>query len=150
MATVPLVPSTLRPLTEYELAARWRVPVSTVRNLRLRGKGPAYIKVGAVTRYAWPAILRWERQPRPAKSAPTNCAACNGHGLFAPMDLGCCTPPDGYVFVERCDTCRRYFSDGTAARSIDPRFRLVECGRGLRKHAVVPSACNIALPEVSR
>jgi predicted DNA-binding transcriptional regulator AlpA len=48
-----------RLLTPNEAAARLRVSMSWLAKARMRGDGPAYIKVGRSIRYAEAALLQW-------------------------------------------------------------------------------------------
>jgi excisionase family DNA binding protein len=50
-----------RHLTTEELAERLGVSVTTVRDWRRDGRGPAYIRVGSVIRYRETDIDKWER-----------------------------------------------------------------------------------------
>lgn len=57
-------------LTTDELAARYKVPVETVRKWRSEGTGPQGARFGKHVRYRLSDVERWERerfdQPRPA------------------------------------------------------------------------------------
>jgi hypothetical protein len=55
-------------LTEYELARRWRVPVSFLRRRRSLGLGPEYLKLGMHVRYPLASAQQfWEESRRGAK-----------------------------------------------------------------------------------
>lgn len=58
-------PSEIVYLTSDELAVRLNVTDATLRNWRLSGKGPSWIKLGrtkrAPVRYHVDAVLKWER-----------------------------------------------------------------------------------------
>ena len=47
-------------LTEYELAARWGMDVTTLRTWRRTGKGPVFRKFGGSIRYAETAVEAFE------------------------------------------------------------------------------------------
>lgn len=47
-------------LTERALAERWAIAAKTLRNWRVTGHGPAYIKIGGAVRYSLDAIEAYE------------------------------------------------------------------------------------------
>ena len=47
-------------ITTDELAARWRVSPASLRNRRVAGLPPAYIKIGSSVRYPLSLILMFE------------------------------------------------------------------------------------------
>lgn len=47
-------------LTRPEVAARLRVPVTTVAQWASQGRGPRFAKIGRFTRYALADVLEWE------------------------------------------------------------------------------------------
>jgi hypothetical protein len=56
-------------VTEVEAADRLRLSVSHLRNMRVRGDGPAYLKIGRAVRYDPPAIMGWARSQQVASTA---------------------------------------------------------------------------------
>ena len=49
-------------LTPKDLASRWHVTVGALANMRCRGDGPAYLKLGAkAVRYRWLDVVAFER-----------------------------------------------------------------------------------------
>jgi hypothetical protein len=48
-------------VTELEAADRLRLSVSYLRNMRVRGDGPAYVKLGRSVRYDPPDLMSWAR-----------------------------------------------------------------------------------------
>lgn len=50
-------------LTEPDLAERWRMTSSALRNQRSRGRGPRFVKLGPHGRVRYPLdeVLRYER-----------------------------------------------------------------------------------------
>jgi len=63
------VSSTKRYLSNEDLAERFDVPVSTVRDWRRRGIGPTVTKLGGLVRYAIEDVTTWERSCREDASA---------------------------------------------------------------------------------
>ena len=57
-------------LTSRELAARLNVNDVTLRGWRMKGGGPAYIKLGRAVRYPLRLVVEWEAS-RTVKSDPT-------------------------------------------------------------------------------
>ena len=55
--------------TTEDLAARYRVPVATVRAWRLKGYGPIGIRIGRHVRYSLAECRRWERAQAEAQAA---------------------------------------------------------------------------------
>lgn len=53
-------PAPTSALTEAQLAARWVITPKTLQAWRLRGVGPAYIKVGHAVRYLPEVIAAYE------------------------------------------------------------------------------------------
>lgn len=51
-----------RPITQNELAERWRLSPRTLEKWRTLGIGPDYIKVGGRVRYREDEILAYERE----------------------------------------------------------------------------------------
>jgi DNA-binding transcriptional MerR regulator len=51
-------------LSNEDLAARYDVPVPTVRDWRRRGLGPVATKLGGLVRYAFEDVLAWEQDCR--------------------------------------------------------------------------------------
>lgn len=47
-------------LTTRQLAARWQCSAQTLANMRARGAGPAYVKVGRLVRYRLEDVRAWE------------------------------------------------------------------------------------------
>ena len=64
-AHVPLV------MTEREVAALLQMKVSTLRAWRLRGKGPAFLKLGAAVRYRREDVEAFMDRSRVAKETKT-------------------------------------------------------------------------------
>lgn len=59
-----------RLLTPAELAARWRMKVTSLANMRARGDGPRYVKLGnKAVRYRWSDIAAYEIGTAPAEAA---------------------------------------------------------------------------------
>lgn len=48
-------------LTDRDLAERFKISPVTLRNWRVLGKGPRFIKVGQTVRYPLHEIEEWER-----------------------------------------------------------------------------------------
>lgn len=53
--------NTMKYLTTEELAARWRMNPQSLRNWRLQGRGPKFVKVGKKALYAVTDVEAWER-----------------------------------------------------------------------------------------
>ena len=49
-------------LTPDELSTRWRIAVSTLKNWRVQGRGPTFIKLGENVRYKLSDVLDYEKQ----------------------------------------------------------------------------------------
>lgn len=55
----------------------------------------------------------------------TCCEGCDGSGVRVDATPHYTVPPVGYVCVERCDTCEKFDTDLSAAKSLgwpDPRY----------------------------
>jgi hypothetical protein len=52
-------------ITTAELAARWRMAIGSIRNMRTAGRGPKFVKIGhgwsAHVRYRLSDVLAYER-----------------------------------------------------------------------------------------
>jgi hypothetical protein len=60
-------------LTTLQLAARWAMAEATLRNWRVLGMGPPFIRVGRNVRYRLSVILAWEadREADSTTATPT-------------------------------------------------------------------------------
>ena len=58
-------------LNEVEAAERLRLSVSHLRNLRVRGGGAPYLKIGRAVRYEPPALMAWARSLRVTSTSDT-------------------------------------------------------------------------------
>ena len=47
-------------LTTEELAERWKMSPGSLRNRRLSGSDPPYLKIGGAVRYRWADIIAFE------------------------------------------------------------------------------------------
>lgn len=47
-------------LSENELAARWQMSPKTLQNMRVKGHGPQYLKIGRMVRYPLDIIEQYE------------------------------------------------------------------------------------------
>jgi hypothetical protein len=54
-------------LSNEDLAARYGVPLATVRRWRLRGGGPPGVRIGKHVRYLETDVLAWEAAKRRAE-----------------------------------------------------------------------------------
>jgi hypothetical protein len=52
-------PSPARLMTPADLAEFLQVDTERLSEMRSRGTGPAYVKIGRDVRYAWPAVREW-------------------------------------------------------------------------------------------
>jgi hypothetical protein len=48
-------------LTEAQVSERWRISVKTLRNKRVSGGGPAFVKLGRSVRYRLEDVVDFER-----------------------------------------------------------------------------------------
>ncbi|MGE0502082.1 MAG: helix-turn-helix transcriptional regulator [Rhizobiaceae bacterium] len=49
-------------LTERELAQRWALSAKTLRNWRVSGLGPPFVKIGGAVRYSLDAVEAFESE----------------------------------------------------------------------------------------
>jgi hypothetical protein len=82
-------------------------------------------------------------------SAP--CEGCDGDGVRAPAAPSCTLPiPDGWIVVERCDSCQRYADDVQAAKSRYGEVREVLCNDTRSPHAIAnPASLLVSTNPVS-
>lgn len=61
--TAPESPKVTAPklMTAPELAAFLQVDTERLYEMRAKGTGPAFVKIGRDVRYAWPDVLAWLR-----------------------------------------------------------------------------------------
>jgi hypothetical protein len=50
-----------RLLSPDDIAARWQIRLSSLANMRSRGRGPAFLKIGGRIRYRWSDVAAYER-----------------------------------------------------------------------------------------
>lgn len=55
-------------LTEADLADRWHISPKTLRNQRVQGEGPCFIRIGRLIRYPLGEILKIEADLRQSTS----------------------------------------------------------------------------------
>jgi predicted DNA-binding transcriptional regulator AlpA len=51
-------------LSTAQLARRWDVSPGTLRNWRVAGKGPKWIKIGNLVRYRLSEVQKWEARKK--------------------------------------------------------------------------------------
>lgn len=68
-------PSAPRLMTTAELAEFLQMDPERVYELRAKGTGPAFVKIGRDVRYAWPDVLAWLRSRTYTSTRSTRSAA---------------------------------------------------------------------------
>jgi hypothetical protein len=58
--TTPAAPDD-RLLSPEDIADRWQIARQSLANMRSRGRGPAFVKIGGRVRYRWSDVVAYER-----------------------------------------------------------------------------------------
>lgn len=72
MTAAPI--NTARLMTPAELAEFLRLDTERLYDMRNKGTGPAFVKIGRDVRYAWPDVRAWLRSRTRTSTSPQSVA----------------------------------------------------------------------------